>query len=80
MTSVAGTEPDIDLDDATPQAAYAAVAAMAEADFAALMNGPHRTRVIDALVAHMVELFRSDRAGDLEAVIHVKLWDRPGGG
>ena len=39
-----------------------------------------RDLITRALVEHMAGLFRPDKAGDLEAVIHVKLWDKPGGG
>ena len=39
-----------------------------------------RERVIDGLVAHLATRLRPEAAGDLDAVIHVKLWDRPGGG
>jgi len=39
-----------------------------------------RERIIDALVAHMAGRLRPEAAGDLHAVLQVKLWDRPGGG
>ena len=39
-----------------------------------------RERIIDVLVEHMAGSLRPEAAGDLDAVIHVKLWDRPGGG
>jgi putative sterol carrier protein len=70
----------IDL-DAPPAAVFKAIAASSEADFEALMDDPkRRPKVIDALVDHMASQFRPEKAGNLEAVIHVKLWDRPGGG
>jgi putative sterol carrier protein len=60
---------------------YAQVAAMDREDFEALMAEPaERERVIDALVEHFAGAFDPDAAGDLHAVIHIKLWDRPGGG
>lgn len=37
-----------------------------------------RDRVIDALVHHFAAQYRG--SDEIEAVIHVKLWDRPGGG
>jgi putative sterol carrier protein len=75
-------DPDeIDLEQADPATVYASITAMGEDEFEALMGDPaKRTIVIDSLIRHMTELFRPERAGDVEAVIHVKLWDRPGGG
>ena len=58
---------------------YAQVEALDEDAFEALMEDPaSRDPVIDALVAHFAGAYRGDE--DVEAVIHVKLWDRPGGG
>ena len=37
-----------------------------------------RARIMDVLVAHFATLYKGDPKVD--AVIHVKLWDRPGGG
>jgi hypothetical protein len=60
---------------------YTEVAAMDRDAFEALMADPaERERVIDALVDHFAGAFRPEAAGDLDAVIHIKLWDRPGGG
>jgi putative sterol carrier protein len=60
---------------------YDEVAAMDREEFEAMMADPAaRDRVIDALVEHFAGAFRPDAAGDLDAVIHIKLWDRPGGG
>lgn len=64
-----------------PEEIYSVVAETDEDEFEAMMEEPAtRERVIDALIEHMVALFRPEQAGDLEAVIHIKLWDRPGGG
>jgi putative sterol carrier protein len=66
---------------AEPAVIYAAVTAMDADDFEELMSHPaSRDRVIDVLVGHMAGTFRPEKAGDLDAVIHVKLWDKPGGG
>jgi len=71
----------IDLTSASSADVYAAIATMDDDEFADLMDDPVcRERVIDALAEHMAGLFRADKAGDLDASIHVKLWDRPGGG
>lgn len=70
----------IDFASATPEEIYAAVAGMDPDGFAALMQGEHRAAVLSALVGHLSVLFRPDRAEGVDAVIHVKVWDRPGGG
>ena len=60
---------------------YASIAAMDEDEFERLMDDPEeRTRIIGAMVDHMVTLFRPEKAEGVNAVIHVKLWDKPGGG
>ncbi|HKJ35726.1 MAG TPA: SCP2 sterol-binding domain-containing protein [Solirubrobacterales bacterium] len=70
-----------DLENAEPMEIYAAVAEMDDDEFEAMMQDPPRRKlVIDALIDHMVGIFRPEQAGDLEASIHIKLWDRPGGG
>ena len=63
-----------------PAAVYARLEQADEREFAALIDDPaSHEAVVDALARHMAGTFRSDRAGDLDAVIHVKLWDKPGG-
>ena len=58
---------------------YAQVEALEEDEFEALMADPEsRGPVIDSLVDHFAGTYRGDE--DLEAVIHVKLWDSPDGG
>ena len=70
----------IDLAKASPSEIYEAVKAMDSDEFDGLMEEPEsRDLITRALVGHMAGLFRPE-AGDLEAVIHVKLWDKPGGG
>jgi putative sterol carrier protein len=65
----------------TPAEIYERVAVMDEGDFDELMAEPEaRKRVIDAMVEHMASLFRPEKAEGVDAVIHIKLWDRPGGG
>lgn len=66
---------------ADPATMYAAVAAMSDDEFAALMDDPPaRKAIIDALVEHMAGTLRPEKAKDTEAVLHVKLWDHPEGG
>ena len=65
--------------DGPPVRVYERVVALDEDAFAAAMADPAtRERVIDVLVGHMASLYRGDPTVD--AVLHVKLWDRPGGG
>jgi SCP-2 sterol transfer family len=64
---------------APPARVYAQVEALEEDEFETLMADPAtREPIIDALVAHFAGTYRGD--DDVDAVIHVKLWDRPGGG
>ncbi|MDQ3573147.1 MAG: SCP2 sterol-binding domain-containing protein [Actinomycetota bacterium] len=72
---------EIDLSTASPPEIYEAVKSMDSKEFDRLMDDPQSRRLItNALVGHMAGLFRPDQAGDLEAAIQIKLWDRPGGG
>jgi putative sterol carrier protein len=71
----------IDLESGSPAEIYEAIAEMDGDEFDELMEEPaSREKVISALVDHMASLFRPEKAGDLEARIHIKLWDKPGGG
>jgi putative sterol carrier protein len=64
-----------------PAAVFAAIASMSEDEFVTLMDDPgQRPLVISALVTHMASLFRPEKASNTEATIHIKLWDKPGGG
>ena len=71
----------IDLASATPPEIYEAVKEMDSDEFDRLMEEPEsRDLITRSLVGHMAGLFRPEKAGDLEAVVHIKLWDKPGGG
>jgi putative sterol carrier protein len=71
---------DIDL-EAPAAEIYSALNRMDDDTFDALMShAEDRARVIDVLVEHMAGQFRPEQAKDVDAVIHVKLWDKPGGG
>ena len=60
---------------------FAAIVEADDAEFEELMAQPEsRERIIDVLVTHLAGSLRPEEAGDLDAVIHVKLWDRPEGG
>jgi putative sterol carrier protein len=70
----------IDL-DADPSAVYRDVVALDDKAFSAVMaEQDNRDKVIDALVVHFAGRLRADKAEGVDAVIHIKLWDRPGGG
>jgi putative sterol carrier protein len=70
----------IDL-DADPSAVYREVVALDDRGFNALMDEQDsRDKVIDALVVHFASRLRPEKAKGVDAVIHIKLWDRPGGG
>lgn len=51
-----------------------------DAQIAAALQGENRSKILDAIFARMPELFRADRAGATNAVIHWNIADRPGGG
>jgi putative sterol carrier protein len=63
----------------SPASVYARITEASDDEFAALMaEQGTRDQVIDVLVGHMATLYKGDP--DVDAVLHVKLWDRPGGG
>jgi hypothetical protein len=63
----------------SPAEVYRQVERLDEDEFAELMEDPDtREPIIDSLVEHFAGTYVGDE--DVEAVIHVKLWDRPGGG
>ena len=77
-----GVTPDAPIDfDAPASELYKSITALDGDAFDELMaEADSRSRVIDALVGHLAGKLRPEKAKDLEAVLHVKLWDRPGGG
>ena len=67
--------------DAEPSAVFAAIKRLDDDEFSTLMSKQEsREKVIDALVQHLASRLRPEEAEGTDAVIHVKLWDRPGGG
>lgn len=70
----------IDL-DADPATVYRGIVALDDDGFATLMaEQESRDKVIDALVVHFAGRVRPEKTQGMDAVIHIKLWDRPGGG
>jgi putative sterol carrier protein len=59
---------------------FAAVGAMDDDAFAELMAGDRREQFLATLIDQLVAEFRPDRAQGVDAVLHVKVWDKPGGG
>jgi putative sterol carrier protein len=60
---------------------YAEVLSLDDKAFEALMaEQASRDDVIDAMVAHFASRLRPEKAEGVDAVLHIKLWDRPGGG
>ena len=63
----------------TPQDVFKQIEALDKDEFEGLMQDTEtRDPIIDALVDHFATQYRGDP--DVDAVLHVKLWDRPGGG
>ncbi|MCW2957264.1 MAG: acyl-CoA synthase [Solirubrobacterales bacterium] len=70
----------IDL-NAEPSAVYREVVALDDGGFKELMaEQASRDKVIDALVEHFAGRVRPEKTQGMDAVLHIKLWDRPGGG
>jgi putative sterol carrier protein len=60
---------------------YTEVLGLDDNAFDALMaERSSRDEVIDAMVEHFASRLRPDKAEGVDAVLHIKLWDRPGGG
>jgi len=51
-----------------------------DSEIAATLQGEHRDKVLDAIFSKMPGLFRADRAGSTNAVIHWNISDRQDGG
>ena len=51
-----------------------------DSELAEIMKGDQRTKILDSIFARFPELFRPDRAGSTNAIIHWTITDRPDGG
>lgn len=74
-----------DLDPATfsqvdPAQFAQLVKSASDADIAKVMQSDMRDKIIDQVFERMPSLFRADRAGSTNAVIHWNVTDRPDGG
>lgn len=74
---------DFDLSDlgSVDPKQFAQIVKSASADqIKAVMQGEQRGKVLDAIFTRMPTMFRADRAGSTNAVIHWNVGDRPDGG
>lgn len=51
-----------------------------ERELAEVMTGEHRTAILDEIFSRFPKLFRADRAGSTNAVLHWVITGAPGGG
>ena len=51
-----------------------------DSTIAEVMQSDARTKILDEVFSRMPTLFRADKAGDTETVIHWNITDKPGGG
>ncbi|TNH28029.1 SCP2 sterol-binding domain-containing protein [Micromonospora orduensis] len=56
------------------------VKAASTGELLALMQSPRRASIVHDIVEDLPAVFRADRAGDLDAVVHWKVTGRPDGG
>jgi putative sterol carrier protein len=70
-----------DADPATmdPREFARLVKATSTAELRRLMQGERRSAILDRIFTDMPAVFRADRAGSIDAVIHWSVGDRPGG-
>jgi putative sterol carrier protein len=74
---------DFDLSDFSsvdPKQFAQLVKSASDAQIKEVMTGEQRGKVLDAVFERMPKLFRADRAGSTNAVIHWNITDKPGGG
>jgi putative sterol carrier protein len=71
---------DLDFDNLDPAAFAQLVKTASDDQIAAALSGPSRTKILDAIFRRMPDLFRADRAGSTEAVIHWSITGAEGGG
>lgn len=69
-----------DFTSVDPQQFASMVKSASNEQLAAVMQGEQRRAVLDGVFERMPTLFRADRAGSTNAVIHWNVGDRPDGG
>lgn len=66
--------------DASPARFSAIVSEASDRDLAELLSSEHRDRVLEEIFAQMPERLKKDRTRGMQAVIHWRIGNRPGGG
>lgn len=81
------SQPDIDGDaarsglaDADPAQLAQFVAGASKDELSQLMASEYRKAILDDLFGRMADHLDPERASDVDAVVHFKIFDRPGGG
>lgn len=71
---------NVDWDDADPAEVLARVRRAGDEEIATALAGDHRDQTLRAVFGLMGRYLDPERARDVDATIHFKVWDRPGGG
>src|SRR5688572_18772933 len=69
-----------DLGNVDPKEFARLVKSTPDSQIAEVMKSDARGKILDAIFARFPQLFRADRAGSTNAVIHWNITDRPDGG
>ena len=69
-----------DFENVDPKQFAQLVKTTPDSQLAELMKSDARTKVLDSIFARFPDLFRPDRAGSTNAIIHWTITDRPDGG
>lgn len=76
MTDITG----LDFATVEPKQFAQIVKSTKDSEIAELLQGEHRKKILDAIFAKFPSLFRADRAGSTNAVIHWNVGGAPDGG
>lgn len=79
-SGAAGADVAAFFDGVTPTVFARLVKRSSDGEIRELMAGELRTPILDRIMTGMVDSFRPDRARGVQAVVHWKVLDRPGGG
>jgi putative sterol carrier protein len=69
-----------DFNNVDPKQFAAMVKNASDAQLADIMNSPQRKTILDTIFSRFPELFRADRAGSTNAIIHWNITGAPDGG
>ena len=75
-----GLDLNVDWASADPAAVLAEVRAASDEEIAEALSGPERDAVLRNVFSLMARELDPERARGVDATIHFKVWDRPGGG